>query len=193
MTDKTFEFEPRFALVMANLKTAREVNQVVENEGEVNIKNFLKFIQNILYNRLPIIQEWKCEFDSNKRYISINYYFGDNWKVLKDDYVCIYIEMAYGIDMLFDDNPDVGLYVPMTWKHRNKFTERLKANLTKSFMDQWEEPDDEDLIWQFVKIENYAKGDSFDTNGFVNEIEELVRKLVDKKDIIDSAIKQVKR
>lgn len=192
MTDKTFEFEPRFALVMANLKTAREVNQVVKDEGEVNIKNFLKYIHNILYNRLPIIQEWKYKFNYGKGYISIDYYLDDNWKIFKDDYICIYITMYYGIDIL-SCVPEVGLYAPTNWKNIKKFTEKLNDNLTKSFKNQWEEPEDGYPIWQYVKIENYAKGDSFDTNGFVNEIEESVRKLVDKKDIIDSTIKQVER
>lgn len=196
MAKEKFEFSPRVELIMANLKTVRELREVIIEEGENNIKKFLNYIRDELNDGLPELQSWKCEFYTDKHYTSINYYFGNHWKVLKDDYICIYIEMPYDNELLdHNDDPTVGLYVPepKIWRLSNKFTKNLNEKLPKSFMNYWEEPDNDSPIFQYVNIEDYAKGESFDTNGFVDKVEELVSNLVEKKDIIDTTIKQVKR
>lgn len=204
MINKTFEFEPRFALVMANLKTARELREVMEEEGHNNIKNFLNHIKDMLNKNLTELESWNCEIsiDNKKRnkksYMSINYYFGDHWKVRNDDYICIFIDMPYDDNLLDRDDPTVGLYVPKDWKQNKKYLEKLNEKLPKNFKDFWigSESESEDNtadtpFWHFVNIEDYAKGDVFDSNGFVSKLEELVSKLLEKKEIFNNTLKQI--
>lgn len=194
MASEIFKFSPRVELILANLKTARKIKHALDEDGQDNIKKFLVHINNELNERLPELQEWNYEFYTDK-YMGIYYYLGDDWKVIKDDYICIFVELPYDSKLLDDDDPDVGLYVPQPkdWKQSKKFTEELNKKLPKGFRKYWEEPDFDSLLWQWVKFEDYAKEESFDTSGFVDKVEELVSKLIKIKDIINSSIKKVRR
>ncbi|MDD5616468.1 MAG: hypothetical protein PHH85_09735 [Candidatus Methanoperedens sp.] len=194
MTNETFNFSPRVELILANLKTVRNIKHALDEDGQENFKKFLEHINNELNKRLPELQSWKYEICTNK-YMGIYYYLGDDWKVIKDDYICIFVELAYNSEILDDDDPWVGLYVPQPedWKQSKKFTEELNKKLPKGFIKYWEKPDSDALLWQWVKFEDYEKEGYFDTSGFVDKVEELVSKLVKIKDIINSSIKKVRR
>jgi hypothetical protein len=192
MTNETFNFSPRVELILANLKTVRNIKHALDEDGQENIKRFLEHINNELKKRLPELQSWNDEIIPGK-YMGIYYCLGDDWKVIKDDYICIFVELAYDSKILDGDDPWVGLYVPQDWKQSKKFTEELTKKLPKGFIKYWEKPEFDSLLWQWVKFEDYAKEESFDTSGFVDKVEELVSKLVKIKDIINSSIKKVKR
>jgi hypothetical protein len=188
MTNETFEFSPRVSLILANLKTVREVRKVLEEEGKAEIKRFLKHIRDNLRGRVPDIQPWELVIKNN----SIFVYPSDQWKVLDDDYIAISIDFSFGMKPLEGD-PWVGLYVPRTWPQGKMFNEKLNKALPKGFMNEWDEPEDEWPIWGWVKYENYAKGDSFDINGFLQDVAELISKLVRIKGTIDSILNQIQR
>ncbi len=172
---------------MANIKTVREIKKVLDDEGGIDINNLSKYIRDNLSHIVPELESWKCELNSGK----IDFYPGDSWKT-KDDYICIRIDLPYGNDV-FECDPWVGVYVPEDWKKRDKFYEKLDKTLLRGFKNSWEEPDDESPLWAHVYYKDYAKGDSFDVNGFVENIAKLVVKLVKIKDKIDSIIKQVQK
>lgn len=191
MSNETFEFSPRVGLVMANIKVVREIKKVLDEESEIDIKQLSKYIRDNLIDLVPELQSWKCEI-VNDKYLHLKFFAGDHWKV-RDDYIYICIELPYGTNLLDEDDPWVGLYVPEEWKKRKLFYETLDKSLSRSFKNFWEEPDDVAPIWAYVKYEKYSKGDVFDSMGFLQNIAELVSKIVKIKDIIDNNIKQVQK
>lgn len=197
MADKNFEFEPRFALVMANLKTVREIREVIKTEGERNFKNFLKHIQKTLNNDLPQLQSWISKPENNN-YLNTIYYL-DHWKVWEDEPIYIYLAISRNAEKLFyDDDPEVGLYVPPDWPDRKKYIIKLNEELPKSFINTWKESEssdnfDDSPYLQLINIKDYAKGEIFDMNGFVDEVKKLVSELLEQKEIIDKAINQIQK
>jgi hypothetical protein len=98
--------------------------------------------------------------------------------------------LPYGSVLLEEDAPWVGLYVPEEWSKKDKFREKLIKALPKHFMNDWEKPDSEAILWAFVDYEDYAKGDIFDINGFVDNIVDLVNKLEGVKDAINNSLRK---
>ena len=48
MVNKTFEFQPRLALIFANFKTVLKIVEVLDEESEIDIENFAKYIRTII-------------------------------------------------------------------------------------------------------------------------------------------------
>ncbi|VVB92406.1 Uncharacterised protein [uncultured archaeon] len=195
MADKNFEFDPRFAVVMANLKTVREIEKAIKEESKNNINKFSNYINETLNKNLPELKLWECYLSNEKPYSSISYYFGDHWIVHKEDFICFYFLISR---TLFEmDTPTIGIYLPKDWEQRKNFVEKLNEKLPENFIRFWAKSEDEDRynspFWAYIEIEDYAKGDIFDTNGFVYEVEELVKELLEQKEIIDNAIKQIQK
>lgn len=187
MKNETFEFSPRVALILANIRTVREVNEVIEKEGKTEIKRFLKYIGDNLKDTVPDIRQWKLVIKNN----SIFFYPDDHWKVLDDDFIAISIDFSAGMKPLGSEgDPWVALYVSQNWPQRRLFNEQLRKALS-GFMDEWNQAEDETPIWAWVKYENYAKGDSFDIKGFLEKVAELVSKLVKKKGEINSILERI--
>lgn len=183
-----FQFQPRFALIMANLKTAREMREVLENEGKTDIQKFMGYVKDKLNDKVPEIKSWK--FDSDK--FSINFYPSNKWKVLDDEYVTITIQFDWGMSIFNPNNdPWVGLYVPEKWSQRKVFKEKLLKALPKEFINDWDKPEDEWPIWAYVAYEDYSNGDVFDTEAFVDDVGKLVGKLIKIKGLIDDTIENV--
>lgn len=188
MGNEKFQFQPRFALIMANLKTAREMKEVLNKEGKTDIQRFMGYVKDKLNDKVPEIKSWKFDFDEG----SINFYPSDKWKVHDDEFVTITIQFDWGMSILNSNNdPWVGLYIPRNWSHGKLFNEKLLKALPKEFINEWDEPDDEWPIWGYVAYENYSNGDVFDTEGFVDDVGKLVGKLIKIKGLIDNTIENV--
>lgn len=188
MGNEKFQFQPRFALIMANLKTAREMREVLETEGKTDIQRFMGYVKDKLNDKVPEIKSWK--FDIGK--FNINFYPSDKWKVLDDEYVTITIQFDWGMKIFNPDNdPWVGLYIPEKWSQGKLFNEKLLKALPKEFINEWDESEDEWPIWAYVAYEYYSNGDVFNTEAFVDDVGKLVGKLIEIKGLIDNTIEQV--
>ncbi len=190
MTNETFKFSPRVGLIMANLKTVRDVIRILkekEGEGQTDIKKLLKYVKNNLKDRIPEIKPWGLNTQNNCIYISP----GNQWRI-SDDTVSIFVDFNSAmVPYRLDNDPSVGLYVP-DWPQRKVFNEKLIDELGTEFMNNWDEPEDECPIWTYVKYENYAKGDDFDVKGFGDDIVSLVAKLIGEKEKFDNVLKNIK-
>lgn len=188
MVNETFKFQPRFALIMANLKIAREMKEVLNKEGKTDIRRFIGYVKEKLNDKVPDIKSWKFDFDER----CINYYPSDKWKVLDDEYISITIQFDWGMNILNPDNdPWIGLYIPEKWSQGKLFNEKLLKALPKEFINEWDDTEDEWPIWAYVAYEDYSNVDVFDTEAFVDDVGKLVGKLIKIKGLIDNTIEQV--
>jgi hypothetical protein len=130
VANEIFEFSPRFGLIIANIKIVREIRNVIDDEGETDIKRFLKYIRNNMMDTVPEIHSWKSFIEET--HISI--YPGNRWKVLDEEYITIDIDFIRGLNPLDPEgDPYVGLYVPKNWPQKKLFEETLMKALPKDF------------------------------------------------------------
>lgn len=192
MPNKKFEFSSRVSLILGNLKTVREVVKILkekDGEGQLDIKKLIKFIKDHLKEGVPEIKQWEVVIKNN----CICTYPANEWSVFKDT-ISIIVDFDQAMVLYRpDQDPYVGLYVPKKWSLLETFNKRLIKELGSDFMNDWDEPEEEYPIWTYVKYENYAMGDHFDVNGFLDNIFTLVSKLARKKDVIDRILKQIQK
>ena len=185
--NETFKFSPRVDLIMANIKTIREIVRIIEGEeGRREFKRLVDYIEDYLHNLLP--QNWIIKREENKILI-----YSDQWRV-NDKYIAIVADFSRGVKPLGGLNiagdPWVGLFVP-DWKYRERFNKELINELSQEF-SEWERPEKEWPIWTWIKYEVYGKGDTFDTQGFINELKDKIIELLRIKDRIDNILGKIR-
>ena len=168
---------------MSNLKIIREINEVYKTERKTEMLKVLKYIEDNLNEIIPDIKSWKLAIEDN----TIDIFPNDQWKV-SDDNICISLEISF--DPL-NSKSWIGLYVPDNWSQSKQFIEKLLTSLSKGFIEEWDEPEDEFPILSYIKYENYANGESFDYIGYIDDITEKFDKILKIKDNIDTNIKQI--
>jgi len=191
MVDEKFELSPRIELILANIKTVREIRRAFKEEGEAEIKRFLRFMIDNIRNKVAGIRSWELTMEGGK---SVAIYPGNQWKVRKDDYVAISLDFSnWGKLIDPGEDPWVGLRVPEDWSFKKGFKRKLNEALGRDFMSEWDEPEDEWPVWAPVRYEDHVKGDTFDIEGFLGEFNERISTLVSEKSIISRTIKQIQR
>src|SRR4030042_3077359 len=113
MEDEKFELAPRIELILANIKTVREIRRAFKEEGEAEIKRFLRFMIENIKNKVAGIRSWELTIEKNK---SIAIYPRNRWQVRKNDYIAISLDFSnWGKLIDPGEDPWVGLRVPEDW------------------------------------------------------------------------------
>jgi len=184
MVKEMFEFSNRVELILANIKTIKKVMDVLKDEYRPDVKRFRQYINNNLSDEVVDIRSWESQFYNDDEI----YFFPKEWKVLDDDVIAICIVLRKD-PLKFV--PYIGLYIPPEWPKKRIFKDKLIETLTNDFMYDWDEPTDDFPICTNLEYENYAKGDSFDIDGFWKKIIELISKIVKIKPTIDNILNEI--
>jgi len=188
---QTIALSPRVALVLGHIETVREVYGVIGGEFGQEMKRLRTRLDGILLEEIPELKTWTREESTNENAL---YYYPASWKV-RGDAIALWIVLGNPEELdPSDGEPYVGLYVPRRWRGLAALTHMLKAkgNRPDGFdhicKHAAENYDETNPIWAYVSYARYARKGKFDTLSFVRKIVLLSKRIVSKKERVDSMI-----
>jgi hypothetical protein len=180
----------RLAVVLKNVRAVREVYDYIAGGGiERDLISAQQALARHLGQSLQIPDGWRrpCLEDGN-----IWLRPDKKWNVPGKDAIAISVHVPNPAAAEEDEDRDasVNLYVPSSWKLRERFTDSLRSIVPKA--EDWvyvrDEPDEinpEYPIGKWIRYEEYAGSTGFDTAGFFQAITGAVSELLQLETEID--------
>ncbi len=187
---KEYTFPPKLKLICDHLNAVRALDDYVNGVGlKKDMQGFSNHIQRDLDRTVFRPAGWE------DLYVAGGLLYSSpepksKWSVVRGDAIAIEIYPAWPVN---DDEPYVNLYVPLNWKKRQPFVDKLKTKRPPGFQHVSEgDFAEEDAIFKYVPYADHVGADGvFDLAGLTDAFRAAAKALVEMKGTIDDLLERL--